>query len=104
MEAFMCDFIAHVEPISSILRVFVNEKGYGEKYLWCCTLRWLNPKKVELCAVTDFPNLAFRRAIGKALWNQGAKELFFTRKFDGKDRTITIDLINAAERENWTSN
>lgn len=97
----MYDFIAHVEPISSVLRVFVNEKSYGEEYLWCCTVRWINPEKVELCAVTDFPNLAFRHAIGKALWEIGVKEIFFVRKIGDKDRVINVDLISMANRENW---
>lgn len=100
----MHDFVAHVEPVSSVLRVFVNDKNYGDEYLWCCTVRWINVEKVELCGVTEFPNLSFRHAIGKALWDIGVKEVFFVRKFGGKDRAVNIDLVGMAQRENWSKN
>lgn len=94
-------YTAHTEPLASIIRVFKSEDSYGDEYLWCCTLRWISPIKVELCGVIDFPNFEYRHAIGKTLWKMGVKEVIFTRKKDNQERTVVIDVDNMAKREKW---
>lgn len=97
----MNDYVAHVESVASIIRIFDVDKDFGDEYLWCCTLRWINPTKVELCGVVDFPNMSYRHAMGKTLWKMGVKEVIFNRKKDNKERTITIDVESMAKREKW---
>lgn len=97
----MENFKADIEPISSVLRIFSKDCEYGDQYCWCCTIRWVNQKKVELCGVTEFPKLEYRKSIAKALWLIGVKEVFFIRIKDGKPRTVIFDVETFVRREKW---
>lgn len=81
----------HLEPLTSILRVYDEGKSYGDEYLWCCTVRYVNIEEVELCGVTNF-KMEYKTPIIKAFGLYGIKRLFFYRKLNGSTRRVDINI------------
>ena len=59
----------HFEPISGILRVFEDDKNYGDDYIWCVTVRFLNLTTVELLGITKAPTPSIWRAVRRVLFD-----------------------------------
>jgi len=75
---------AEMEPISSILRIFEDGKGYGDPYEFSATVRWVTPKKVEILGVLRAPKLSEWKAIRRCLLSYGVEEILINKAKDGK--------------------
>lgn len=71
--------IAHIEPLTAVLRVFAPGKGYGDPYEFACTVRWLDPETVELLGVDKPPSPSMWWPVADALREMGVKEFVFSR-------------------------
>ena len=40
-----------IEHLASVLRIFRDGDEYGDRYVWCCTVKWISFTEVELCGV-----------------------------------------------------
>lgn len=46
---------ATIESISGIIRCGPEHPRHGDPYVWCATLRWLDPQTVEVAGVDRPP-------------------------------------------------
>ena len=70
---------AHFEPISGVIRLFEDGKGYGDKYTWAGTVRFIDAKTVEVLGCTSAPKPSEWRAIVQCVKDVGVKEIIFYR-------------------------
>jgi len=81
--------IARIEPISGVIRIWFNDAdGYGDKYQWAATVRWVDSKSIEVMGVVEDPRnpklspQLFRAMIAEAR-RVGAERIGYRRIKDG---------------------
>lgn len=83
---------AHIEPLTSLIRVFDEGTEFGDPYRYCVTAKWHDRETVELVGTLRAPLPSERRAIMSALKSQGVKRVFFDRRKPGKTYRREINL------------
>lgn len=98
----MDDYVADIEPVAGILRVFKQGTVPGvDEYEFAATVVYSEDgKTVELMGVTsrDGSFVAVRHAIFKLLQTQGVKTLIWNRRKNGKKRLVRIDIDSYLKR------
>jgi len=81
-----------IEPISGILRVFAEDKQYGDKYVWACTVKYVDAHTIELMGVIEAPTPSICRAFVKHFRQNNYKHIIITRMKAGEriDRVVNI--------------
>lgn len=79
---------AHIEPIAGVVRIFENERQWGDPFVWSCTIRWRNITEVELLGVTKPPTATQMRALIKTLQRAGITAVIIKRR--GLERRKTL--------------
>lgn len=91
-------FTASIEPLTSIIRVHKDGGGYGDPYEWAATVRWIDPKTVEICAAVKNPKIGEARAIVSALLACGIKNIIIKRQRNGKEETHILTSKNYVDK------
>lgn len=71
---------AVLEMISGLIRVYPEEKKYGDRYEYVVTCRTLSKDRVELLGVMTAPTPSQWRAIRECLRSHGVVDAVMTRR------------------------
>jgi hypothetical protein len=88
--------IARIEPLSGIIRAWVQpDGGYGKPYTFAATVRWVDLYLMEIMGVvgeskTITPSLF--RAIGKEAKRWNARRVGYRRFKDGQETVKWFDI------------
>ena len=81
---------AHLEILSGVIRVFGEDKSYGDEYDWCSSVRFIDIKTVELLGITSPPKLSQTKAMLRSLAEFGVEAMVFYRMKNGKKTKHTV--------------
>ncbi len=83
---------AHLEPLSSIIRVGAGGSKHGDVYQWSAMVRHLSPTEVEVCGALVAPSVEQWRAIVEAMRGIGVQRVLMRRIKGGvsRDKWITV--------------
>ena len=70
--------------MSGVVRVFDNDKSYGDEYSWASTCRFLDLKTVEILGVTKPLLISERKAILALFANMNIENVVYNRYKNGK--------------------
>lgn len=92
--------LAEMEILTSIIRVFKDDLRYGDPYEFSATVRWINPKQVEVLGTQRAPRPSEWRAMQECLHSYGAEELIIMKSTrDGvKEHIFRLDKTAAKAR------
>ena len=88
---------AHFEPLSGVIRIFEDGKGYGDKFTWAGTVRFLDTRTVEVLGCLKAPRPSEWRLIVKLLGEMGVEEIVFYRMLEDETREKHIVKTKGAK-------
>jgi len=83
---------AEIERIAGVLRVFDEDKEYGEPYEWAATVRWLSKDEIEIMGDVAPISCSIYRAIVDECVRLGIK------------RALRVTYKDGIRKEKWITN
>lgn len=80
---------AAIEPISGVIRVWMDGGVYGDPYEWVATVRWINRTSVEI--------LGYTRRVTPGIWRAVSKEC----QKNGIEKVLAVSYHNGKRKEKW---
>lgn len=83
---------ASIEPISGVIRVWVDGCVYGDPYEWVATVRWLNRTTIEILGYTTKVTPSIWKAVIKECQRLGIEKILATSYKDRvkREKWITV--------------
>jgi hypothetical protein len=83
---------AEIEPISGVIRVWVDGGVYGDPYEWVATVRWLSRDKIEILGYTTKVTPSIWKAVIKECQRLGIVSILAVSYKDRqrKEKIITV--------------
>lgn len=89
---------AEFEHIASLLRVWDDEKSYGDPYCWAVAVRWLNRHEVEIILQQQKLTAGIYRALVDAMVTAGVHRVLVRTYPDGAEGLEVTRWIDIAEK------
>lgn len=83
---------ARIEPLSAVIRVWVDGCVYGDPYEWVATVRWLKPNEVEILGYTKRVTPSIWKAIIRECQAVGITSIIATSYKSGERREKRITV------------
>ena len=83
---------SEIEPISGVIRVWVDGSVYGDPYEWVATVRWITRNKVEILGYTARLTPSIWKAVIKECQKRNITDILAVRYVEGtrKEKWIVV--------------
>lgn len=81
--------IARIEPLTAVIRVWVDGGVYGDPYEWVATVRWLRPSQVEI--------LGYTKKVTPSIWRAVIKEC----QQHKIEKILAVTYAGGKRKEKW---